>query len=172
MRIMTLSGWIVSDAVKRTTQGGKEFISFRMANNEFGDAKDENGKPITYWFSVTCFTSQGLNIQKYLTKGRPINVIGEYSDNVYPNKITGNCEVGRNIRAEMIYFSESSNRNNDGNGNQTSQVAPTSVSKQANKVEIPKTQTKMLTPEQQAAVDNSGVNIPLVNGDSDDDLPF
>lgn len=172
MRIMTLSGRVVSDAVKKTTQSGREYIHFRMANNEFGDAKDEQGNPITYWFSVTCFTTQGMNIQKYLTKGRPINVIGEYSDNVYPNKITGNCEVGRNIRAEMIYFSESSNRNNDGNGNQTSQAAPVSASKQTSEVEIPKTQTKMLTPEQQAAVANSGLKIPLVNGDSDDDLPF
>ena len=78
MRIMTLSGRVVSDAVKKTTQSGREYIHFRMANNEFGDAKDKQGNPITYWFSVTCFTTQGMNIQKYLTKGRPINVIGEY----------------------------------------------------------------------------------------------
>lgn len=57
MRIMTLSGRVVSDAVKKTTQSGRDYIHFRMANNEFGDAKDEQGNPITYWFSVTCFTS-------------------------------------------------------------------------------------------------------------------
>lgn len=36
---MTLSGRVVSDAVKKTTQSGREYIHFRMANNEFGDAR-------------------------------------------------------------------------------------------------------------------------------------
>ena len=36
MRKLILSGRIVADAEKKVTVNGREFISFRLGNNEFG----------------------------------------------------------------------------------------------------------------------------------------
>ena len=172
MRIITLSGRIASDAIKQTTRKGKEYIYFRMGNNEFGDAKDEQGRPITYWFAVTCFSGEYMNMQPYLTKGKPITVVGRYSDMVYQNRNTGNCEIGRNIRAEMIYFQETNNKTTDGNGSQMTESSQTNTVKQNNAVEMPKTQTQMVKPEHNDMVGRTNTNASFANNDSDDDLPF
>lgn len=160
MRNIVINGRIVSDAQKRMTQSGKEFIQFRFANNEFTDPKDENGKPITYWFNVSSFDPFCISLAKHLTKGRAVNITGRYSDNIYANKTTGNCEIGRNIEAKLIEFECA--RNND--------------NQQVEHQAIPTTQTSLGTAPtvQQSAV----VNIPPAptfspgKPDDGDDLPF
>ena len=157
MRVLTISGRIVADAQKQISQQGREFMTFRLANNEFGDEKDAQGKPITYWFRVTSFNPRCLNMVKYLTKGKPINVIGSYSDSMYTNKNTGNCEISRDIIADRIEF-EVGNYESTQNGNTTQ---PQVTTQQSNVVDIPKvtSSTVQTTP-------TNNVN------DASDDLPF
>lgn len=164
MRNIIVNGRIVNNAERKMTQSGKEYIQFRLANNEFGDPKDENGRPITYWFNVTSFDPFCVSIAKHLVKGKPINVTGRLREHIYANRTTGNCEISRDIDAKLIEFeSYSGDQNNNGqqqNGNmavpKTQTAIPTSSTtvEQSQKVEVPP-----------APVFNNG-------GKPDDDLPF
>jgi hypothetical protein len=49
MRVFQLTGYVVTDAEKKINKSGKEFMTFRMGNNEFNDPKDEQGRSKTYW---------------------------------------------------------------------------------------------------------------------------
>jgi single stranded DNA-binding protein len=171
MRVISIIGRIVNDAEKRVTQNGREYITFRFASNEYSDPKDENGKTVTYWYNVTSFQSNytGENFYKHLTKGKPIVVIGDYRDNIYQNKISGNCEIGRYITAQKIDFISEikTDEDNKGVAHQTANAEPVNVQTQTS---MPKTQTRVLTPEEEDMVKNSGLKGPLVS--SDDDLPF
>lgn len=148
MRKLIINGRIVNNAEKKTSKNGKEYITFRFANSEYGDSKDQNGKPITYWFNITSYETRHIALSKYLTKGRPINIIGQYSDNIYQNK-NGDCEIGRNIIADVIEFEvgKPMDDTNSSSGNETQTSS------------MPKTQTAMTEPSS-----------PI--SDDDDDLPF
>lgn len=169
MRKLILSGRIVADAEKKVTVNGREFISFRLGNNEFGDEKNSDGKPITYWFNVSSFNQAHVNLLKYLTKGKPVNVIGSYKDNIYQNK-SGNCEIGRNILADSIDFQIGNESNNSNHvSNNTTSVANNTTS--VSKTEIP----QVTASEVKTKVDMTNKHKPTieaVNDSEDDELPF
>lgn len=164
MRIITISGRIVADAQKQISQQGREFLTFRLANNEFSDDKDEQGNQRTYWFRVTSFNQHCINMQKYLTKGKPINVIGQYRDSLYTNKNTGAVEIARDITADRIEFELSRPMDENGNAvqNQTN-AAPKVAATPKVSNEIPSVMPS--TPVTQAEQTN-------VKDDPADDLPF
>jgi single-strand DNA-binding protein len=152
MRTIELVGRIAADAEKKISKNGKEYLSFRMANNEYNDEKGPDGKQKAYWFSVTSFNH--LPMTQYLTKGKPVFVRGSYSDRVYQNR-DGNCEIGRDIIATEISFL-------DFGGEKTQNTQTQSV---------PTTQTQMEAPKPTTAE----LKVPTPNttvADDDDDLPF
>lgn len=162
MRKLTLIGRIVADAEKQITSNGREYLSFRLGNNEFNDPKDSEGKQTPYWFRVTSWEAKHINLTKYLTKGKPVIVIGDYKDNIYENKNTGKCEIGREIVADSISFIEGTGNNN---GNQTTtshkaEAAPVN----SGKTSIPQVTSTPVTP--QTIMTNTS------NSNDDDDLPF
>ena len=162
MRKLILSGRIVADAEKKVTVNGREFISFRLGNNEFGDEKNSDGKPITYWFSVSSFNQSHVNLLKYLTKGKPVNVIGSYKDNIYQNK-AGNCDISRHILADSIDFQIVNEGNNSNHKTNTTYSAP--------KTEIPKVTASEI--KTKVATTSKPKSTPAAVNDSDDDeLPF
>ena len=157
MRKIMLTGYIVADAEKKvTSNSGREYITFRMANNEFNDEKGSDGKPITYWFRVTSWNQNHYNLAKYLTKGKPVIVIGSFSDKIYQNA-SGNCEISRDIIADSIEF-VSGNGNGDSNSKTTTKSIDTTMPEVTSK---PKKIEENIT-----AVNNN------VNNDDEDDLPF
>ena len=162
MRKLILSGRIVADAEKKVTVNGREYLSFRLGNNESGDEKNSDGKPITYWFNVSSFNQAHVNLLKYLTKGKPVNVIGSYKDNIYQNK-TGNCDISRNILADSIDFQIGNEGNNSNHTTNTTSSAP--------KTEIPQvTASEVKT---KVATTSKPKSTPAAVNDSDDDeLPF
>lgn len=155
MRTIIVSGRVVADAQKLSTASGVEYLSFRLANNEFSDEKGADGKPITHWYRVTAFDGRLANLAKYLTKGKAVNVTGRYSDKIYQNK-QGVCDISRDITATIIDFQEY-NRQDDGG---------TTANRTTTTVEIPQvTSTPQVTqakPQPQ----------PIVSDSDDDDLPF
>lgn len=159
MRTILVTGHIVADAERKISKTGREYLSFRIANNEFNNEKGEDGKQKPYWFGVTSFRHFGM--AQYLTKGKPIIVEGDYTDRIYQNK-EGNCDVSRDIIANGIYFFPSSGEN--GNGTTASTETPKTDN-------APKIQTKMETPKPTTAE----LEVPsqkAVKDDEDDDLPF
>ena len=157
MRKIMLTGYIVADAEKKvTSNSGREYITFRMANNEFNDEKGSDGKPITYWFRVTSWNQNHYNLAKYLTKGKPVIVIGSFSDKIYQNA-SGSCDISRDIIADSIEFVSG------GNGDNNSKA----TSKSNDDDEMPKVTSKSKKEEENITAVNNNVN----NND-EDDLPF
>ena len=162
MRKLILSGRIVADAQKKVTVNGREFISFRLGNNEFGDEKNSDGKPITYWFNVSSFNQAHVNLLKYLTKGKPINVIGSYKDNIYQNK-AGNCDISRDILADSIDFQIGNESNSTHHTNSNTTSAPKTEIPQVTASEVKTKVTTISKPKSTPAA---------VNDSDDDELPF
>lgn len=162
MRKLILSGRIVADAQKKVTVNGREFISFRLGNNEFGDEKNSDGKPITYWFNVSLFNQAHVNLLKYLTKGKPINVIGSYKDNIYQNK-AGNCDISRDILADSIDFQIGNESNNTNHTTSNTTSTPKTEIPQVTASEVKTKVTTTSKPKSTPAA---------VNDSDDDELPF
>lgn len=155
MRTIELIGRIVADAERKLSKGGKEYLSFRLANSEFNDEKGSDGKPKTCWFSVTSFNHMAM--AQYLTKGKPVFVRGKYSDRVYQNR-EGNCEIARDIVATEIDFVDFGEKNN----------TPT---KEGAVTGTPTVQTKMEAPKPTTEEIKVPTNQPVTDDDTDD-LPF
>ncbi len=156
MRQIIITGRLGADAEQKITKQGNQYITFRIANTEFGD----NNK--TYWFRVTSFENRHMNMVKYLTKGKPVIVQGKYDDNIYQNK-NNNSEISRDIIAYNIEFistgkdenSTNSANNSEQTPKQTTNTASHSVDK-AEQVQMPAFNTSAST----------------ASDDEKDDLPF
>ena len=159
MRKIELTGRLAADAERKISKTGQEFLSFRVANNEFTD-KTEQGTQKTYWFNVSMFNQHYFGMAQYLTKGKSIIVDGNYSDRLYQNK-DGNCEIARDIIANAIYFNSDGNGNNNTNGKQTKATTQAS----------PVTQTTMASKPTTAEVKVPEAPVVSTSND-DDDLPF
>jgi len=155
MRTLTVTGHIVADAERKISKSGKEYLTFRIANNEFNDEKGDDGKQKPYWFGVSSLNQRHFNMAQHLTKGKPVIVIGDYSDRIYQNK-EGNCDTSRDILANAIYFLP-------GNGESTKSATPTETQT------APTTQTVMT-----AKPTTAEIKVPsqVVTDDDDDNLPF
>lgn len=161
MRVCDLTGRLAADAERRVSKNGKEYLYFRMANNEYNDEKGPDGKPKTYWFSVTSFNH--LHMAQYLTKGKPIHVRGSLSLRLYQTK-DGRCEIACDIVATEIHFEASST-----DKTQTPQgtISVTTVS--------PSTQTQMevvSTPTAKPTTAELKIPSEVPMDNDDDDLPF
>lgn len=160
MRQIELTGHLVADAERKISKTGKEYLSFRIGSNEFND-KDDQGNQRTYWFNVTTFNQRHFGIAQYLTKGKPIIIVGDYSDRLYQNR-EGNCEIARDIMANAIYFNSDGNGNNNDNGKQTKTTTQAS----------PVTQTTMATKPTTADIKVPEAPVASTSNDDEDDLPF
>ena len=157
MRVLQVTGHVVADAERKISKGGKEYLSFRIANNEFNDEKGDDGKQKPYWIGVTSFNTRDFSKAQYLTKGKSICVVGDYSHRIYQNK-EGNCDISDDLIATAIYFLS-------GNGDGTA----TPKSETQNNA-APTVQTKMETPKPTTAEIKVPSQTPV--SDDDDDLPF
>lgn len=156
MKVLTLTGRIVADAERKLSKTGKEYLSFRMANN---DEKDKDGKEKPYWFGIT--STKFLHLAKYLTKGKLVTVIGDYSDRIYQNQ-KGECEIARDIMANSIYFMPGSSESGNGDGQKTDTTT----------VSSPKIQTKMEEPKPTTSQIKVPQQTTVAANDDEDDLPF
>lgn len=117
MRTMLVSGHIATDPEIKTTKNGTEYATFRLANHEYTDPEDS-----TYWFTVTIWERNLINFSKSLKKGSAINVYGELTDRVYTSNKTNQPEIGRDIRANAIYYALTARREDDSQAAQTAPV--------------------------------------------------
>lgn len=158
MRILTLSGRVVSDAVVRQMKDGRNYLEFRFANNEWFDEKDK-----TFWIRVACYSSELINLKQYITKGKPLNLVGRYKDRIYVRQ-DGVPEIGRDLTAYSIEFPETNKKEESEQQTQTQAAAP------ANPVVNPQVQA---TPTAAATQAPKPVqSAPAVADSEDDDLPF
>lgn len=162
MRIITVNGRISADVTRQVSKSGNEFISFSLANNEFGDEKDTDGKPITQWFRVTSFLPQHMSLAQHLKKGKPITVVGKYSNRLYQSQTTGKWGISNDIIASEIAFEIGSERQNMNGASQVAtQSNPNTVGD-----EIPQATSRQMGTPQVATVQT------VQSSADDDDLPF
>ena len=174
MRIITVNGRIAADVTRQVSKQGTEFINFSIANTEYGDPKSSDGHPQTQWFRVTSFLPQHVNLAQHLKKGKPITVIGKYSNRLYQNQNTGQWNISNDVIASEICFEIGSERQDAGtNTSETSSPKSMAASQTASAVDsIPQATSRTLTsPKNVAAQVNDN---PLGGGGQvdDDDLPF
>ena len=75
MRTVRVDGYIVSDAERRISKSGKEYLYFRIGNNEFNDEKGEDGKPKRYWFTITSFNQRHFSMAQHQSLSKEIGAI-------------------------------------------------------------------------------------------------
>lgn len=107
MRNIIVSGRVVSDAKIKNSASGSNYAEFRIANNEIS-----NQNKNTYWFRVISFDERVLNIAKYITKGKPLNITGRYYDHINISK-NGEPTINREIIAAIVDFEINKNINAD-----------------------------------------------------------
>ena len=158
MATIILTGRLGRDAELRQTANGKQFLSFSMAE----DVRENKDTRRTDWYSVSTMQQQYLGeFAKYLTKGKPIQVIGDIKTSIYTRR-DGGVEIDRNIRASQINFIDFG-RKEDEQQNSTQGVS--TPQPQAPQVAAP-------APASIATV-NQPVSAPAaLTGEPEDDLPF
>lgn len=118
-------GRLGSDADVKKSKAGNDFVSFRMATDEY-----QQGEKTTAWLSVIYPCNNATQMAEYLKKGRMVDVVGEETVRVYEDK-NGVHQVSRDVIAYRINFvSIGSGQNSNGESQTTSQT--TSVPKQQN----------------------------------------
>lgn len=170
MRIITVNGRIAADVSRQVSKQGTEFINFSIANTEFGDAKSSDGQPQAQWFRVTSFLPQHVNLAQHLKKGKPITVIGKYSNRLYQNQATGQWNISNDVIASEICFEIGSERQ-DSTKTVTQSATSLSPAKAAAQVasavdEIPQATSRTMTAPQ------NGGNQFASDASDEYDLPF
>lgn len=176
MRIITVNGRLAADVTRQISKQGTEFINFSIANTEYGDPKSSDGQPQTQWFRVTSFLPQHVNLAQHLKKGKPITVVGKYSNRLYQSQNTGQWGISNDVIASEICFEIGTERQENGVAATTSttSASPAKVASQVSSVvdEIPQATSRKLSKPK--TVTPEPIDGPLGGGGSadDDDLPF
>lgn len=93
MQLLVIIGNVVNDPQTRTTQSGHTVCSFTVAVNR---RHQKDGKQEADFFRVSAWNQLGENCQKYLTKGKKVEVNGTVSVSTYTAKdgaVRGNLEL-------------------------------------------------------------------------------
>lgn len=152
-------------AVYETANGGK-FIAFTLAVNT-----RNLGKEATYWIDVRSFNPNHLNLCKYLTKGKLLQVGGNYNCGTVTDK-SGVVRITHSILADYLDFINlGSGSNNSNKGESTNQVTESDVTTTVPPSTSEEPEIVMNTPT--PVVSEESIPVTVNSGVSEsDDLPF
>lgn len=142
-------GRLTSDPVLRTTGTGKTFCTMSVAADT--GKKNDAGEKISNFFSVTSWGKDAERVQKYLKKGDPVSVVGQFYARSY-RSTDGDPRTSLDVEASKITFLPNPNRANKQNTDE--QV----------------TQPRRRPPQRAAYSGNDEGNAP--SSDDDDEMPF
>lgn len=157
MKVIIFDGRIgAKGAEVSATRGGKPFVRFSVANNEY-----VNGQDKTEWFDVTSYDPFIIeNKVNSLTKGTPVHIVGTLNTEVKVKD--GKVWVNQYVTANMIDFNFVGKRDND---SQTATSEPTVSTVTGG------TQSEAVVnekPAQTPVVEE----MPMASSGGEDDLPF
>ena len=166
MRKIIVSGRLAANAEAKNGKTGNQYVEFRMANNEYNGSSDGNGND-TYWFRVVGFNPNLVKLIPYLTKGKPVEVIGTLQVSPYINKTTNLPEAGLEITANDIMFDNNFGSKQDNAEPHTAPTAATAAAPAEPKKPAPRNPTTAVPKVAQ-------IPAPTATADdsADDDLPF
>jgi single-stranded DNA-binding protein len=73
-------GRLGRDAETITTKNGTTLLRYSLAVDEYNY---ETKQSETKWFNVLDSTEKSLKLKQYLTKGKLINIVGDYRDSIF-----------------------------------------------------------------------------------------
>ena len=91
-------GRLGADAELKTSKGGKQFVSMRIATDEF-----KNGEKGTAWINVSYYAEKGTKMLEFLKKGSAVSVLGVETVGTYQSK-NGETLVSRDVIADRVDF--------------------------------------------------------------------
>ena len=91
-------GRLGDDAELKTSKGGKQFVSMRIATDEF-----KNGERGTTWINVSYYAEKGTKMLEFLKKGSAVSVLGVETVGTYQSK-NGETMVSRDVIADRVDF--------------------------------------------------------------------
>jgi single-strand DNA-binding protein len=97
MNELVIIGNITKDPESRTTQSGKQVVTFTVAVNRRGD-KDKSD-----FFRVSVWGESGANCMKYLGKGKKVGVTGSVSASAYKAQ-DGSPRASLEVSATSVEF--------------------------------------------------------------------
>jgi Single-stranded DNA-binding protein len=98
-----ISGTLTADATIKQLEGGRQFVSFSIADNDSYKPKDGSERvDLTTFFNCTYWLSTG--VAKVLRKGATVELIGRASAKPYKNK-KENWTASLNFNASQIRVS-------------------------------------------------------------------
>lgn len=103
MNICIMTGRPTGDPDIRYAQSGTAIASFTLAVNR---TYKREGQPDADFHKCICFGKIAEFVEKYISKGTKINVIGELHDNNYDDR-NGQKVYGKQIVCNSIEFAES-----------------------------------------------------------------
>ena len=100
MQILVIIGNVVNDPQTRVTQSGHSVCSYTVAVNR---RHQKDGQQDADFFRVSAWDKLGENCQKYLTKGKKVEVTGSVSVSTYTAK-DGTARANLDVLARDVEF--------------------------------------------------------------------
>jgi len=147
MMYIEVNGRLGADAELKTSSKGNQFVSLRVATNDY-----IGGENITTWVNVLWSGDRAVKMAEHFKKGSSVVVRGVPKFSTYTTK-NGENAVSVDVFADRVDFG---NNGNSG-GTQTNDAV---------------TETGKLTPKPTAKAAAPAVTQEVVESDGVDDLPF
>ncbi|WP_432353265.1 single-stranded DNA-binding protein [Anaerotruncus rubiinfantis] len=100
MNLIAISGYLTADPELRNTQDGTAVVSFRIGCRK----KFSKGKDATDFFNVVAWRKNAEFVEKYFSKGKPVEIEGYLDARPWTDK-NGSKHEGIRIVAERLNFS-------------------------------------------------------------------
>lgn len=113
-------GRLGADSEVKTGKSGNQFLSFRVATDEY-----RNGKNEASWLNVVYTGERAIKMHQWLTKGKAVSVHGVENVGTYLDR-NGQVQVSRDVMADRVDFV------NVGGSGQTQSNSATTTQGQAN----------------------------------------
>lgn len=150
-------GRLGADAEVLTSKTGNEFLSMRVATDDYS-----NGERGTQWLRVRYSSPVVPKVKSYMTKGKMVHVFGTLSASTYVNK-NGETVISFDVMADRVAFVSV------GSGEQKADVETVDASKFSTD-DTPEVKTTK-KPAKKEVAEAVATKVSTAS-DDDDDLPF
>ena len=98
MLYVELIGRLGADAELKTSAKGNQFVSMRVASNDFF-----NGENVTTWVNVMWSGERAVKMQEHMKKGSAVSVHGTLRTSLFTNK-NGEQSISTDLFADRVDF--------------------------------------------------------------------
>jgi single-strand DNA-binding protein len=119
-----LIGNLGTDPVMRVIPSGKKVVEFSIATSEKWKGADGNYKEETTWHKIVVWDQLAENCNKYLSKGKSVNVIGKIKTEKYNDKDGVERYITKINASSVVFLSPADDK---GGASRSEQESPATV---------------------------------------------